>query len=61
MADYNGDTEEDCAMNAAFTYQSNLPDESFDGKEIMVAADYFQWGWEAAMKFMEKHNETNLE
>lgn len=53
MADYNGDTEEDCAMNAAFTYQSNLPDESFSGIEIMVAADYFQWGWEAAMKFME--------
>lgn len=57
MADYNGDTEEDIAMNQAFTNRRYAPDEALQGIEEFVAVDYFQWGWEAAMEFVRKQND----
>jgi hypothetical protein len=56
MMNYNGDTEEDVEANSVVS--KLMGDDDLEGVQKFIAADYFAWGWEAAMDFVKKKGQS---
>lgn len=53
MACYSGDSREDQLFQNAWL--DTRKGDDLPGIQEFVAVDYFQWGWEAAIKYMENN------